>query len=475
MSTNEEEVIITEEAPADSTWAENNDESDDDDDDDDDVAPGRENKKRQRPESVVTDGQNKSAKTSADENEDEADGDADDTAVQTITVSVPSNLAGCVIGRGGTVIKATREASGANVNVSKEEIAPGLREVSISGQAHQVQAARLLVIAQVEAKKQQNEEAGESEGPPPGTTTTVIQVPNSKVGGLIGKGGSSINEIRNVSGCRINIQDSKHGGGANRDITIIGMPDQVQQAQALIQQKLTEIIARENNGGGRRGGGGMYGGQGGGYGPPPGYGGQGGQQQQQQQGGGYGGGRMQAWNGQGGQQQGGQQITTQVSVPDESVGRLIGRGGETINRIRQASACRIDIAKSDAQSQANGLRIITLSGTEQTIKMAQDMLRQKLAEAQQQQNGNYGQNGGGGQQQDASGGQGGQGANPWGPIGGQGVPAGYPMGGFGGGGYAMMPNGGQPGYGAAQAYNGAQGQGGGAGGAKGAPGTGNPY
>ena len=91
--------------------------------------------------------------------------------------------------------------------------------------------------------------------------------------------------------------------------------------------------------------------------------------------------------------------TTQVSVPDEHVGRLIGRGGETINRIRQQSGCRIDIAKSDS-SNTTGLRIVTLSGDQSAIMRAQDMLRQKLAEAQQMASGGgYGSGGGAGQQQ----------------------------------------------------------------------------
>jgi transcription antitermination factor NusA-like protein len=344
-------------------WAENNDDSEEEEDED--VAPGRENKKRARPESSVQEGQNKSTKTSSDETED---GEDDEGAVVTITITIPSSLAGCVIGRGGTVIKSTREQSGANVNVSKEEISPGLREVTLTGQAHEVAAARTMVEAQVEAKKQQNAESGETDGPPANAITVIMVVPNAKVGGLIGKGGSSINEIRNASGCRINIQDSRHGNRDNRDVTIIGTLEQTQQAQTMIQAKLLEIIPREqSNRNNQRNP--YQQGQGGpgGYGPPPGYANQMGYQQ------GRGGGMHQAWNGNGGAI--GPSITTQVSVPDDSVGRLIGRGGETINRIRQMSACRIDIAKSDAQSQQNGLRIITLTGTEQTIKLAQDMLR----------------------------------------------------------------------------------------------------
>ena len=89
--------------------------------------------------------------------------------------------------------------------------------------------------------------------------------------------------------------------------------------------------------------------------------------------------------------------TTQVSVPDDCVGRLIGRGGETINRIRQQSGCRIDIAQNDG-ANTTGLRVVTLSGDQSAIMRAQDMLRQKLAEAQQQKAGagGYGGNGGGG-------------------------------------------------------------------------------
>ena len=87
--------------------------SDSDDSDnasDDDVAPGRENKKRPRSDSSSTteDGKKKLAK-----------GNDGGGATETVTITIPSELAGAVIGRSGTVIRATREASGASVHVAK--------------------------------------------------------------------------------------------------------------------------------------------------------------------------------------------------------------------------------------------------------------------------------------------------------------------------------------------------------------------
>ena len=135
--------------------------------------------------------------------------------------------------------------------------------------------------------------------------------------------------------------------------------------------------------------------------------------------------------------------TTQVSVPDEHVGRLIGRGGETINRIRQQSGCRIDIAKSDS-SNTTGLRIVTLSGDQSAIMRAQDMLRQKLAEAQQMASGGgYGSGGGAGQQQQQQ-----QQQQAWGGMpqpGGYGGYGAAAQGGYGAaaqGGYGAAPQGG---------------------------------
>ena len=104
-----------------------------------------------------------------------------------------------MIGKGGTVIRATREQTGASVQVSKDEISAGLREVTLSGTPAQIETARALITTQIEAKKSNlaanpSGSGGSGMGGPgggPGSMTTVMQVESGKIGGLIGKRGAS--------------------------------------------------------------------------------------------------------------------------------------------------------------------------------------------------------------------------------------------------------------------------------------------
>lgn len=66
--------------------------------------------------------------------------------------------------------------------------------------------------------------------------------------------------------------------------------------------------------------------------------------------------------------------TTQVTIPDELAGTIIGKGGERINRIRQESGARIDIGATMYQSNE---RIITITGTTHQIQSAQYHLQQR--------------------------------------------------------------------------------------------------
>lgn len=58
-------------------------------------------------------------------------------------------------------------------------------------------------------------------------------IPNGLIGCVIGKGGSKINEIRQLSGATIKISNSEEGT-KNRTITISGSPDAISLAQYLI-------------------------------------------------------------------------------------------------------------------------------------------------------------------------------------------------------------------------------------------------
>lgn len=60
-----------------------------------------------------------------------------------------------------------------------------------------------------------------------------MTIPNGLIGCVIGKGGSKINEIRQLSGATIKISDSEEGS-KNRTVTINGTPEAISLAQYLI-------------------------------------------------------------------------------------------------------------------------------------------------------------------------------------------------------------------------------------------------
>ena len=66
-------------------------------------------------------------------------------------------------------------------------------------------------------------------------------VPNDMIGCIIGKGGSKIAEIRQISGAMIRISksdDNSERESAERQITITGNPDSVALAKSLINMSL---------------------------------------------------------------------------------------------------------------------------------------------------------------------------------------------------------------------------------------------
>lgn len=63
-------------------------------------------------------------------------------------------------------------------------------------------------------------------------SSTEMVIPNGLIGCVIGKGGSKINEIRQLSGATIKISNSEEG--KNRTVTISGSPESINLAQYLI-------------------------------------------------------------------------------------------------------------------------------------------------------------------------------------------------------------------------------------------------
>jgi heterogeneous nuclear ribonucleoprotein K len=71
------------------------------------------------------------------------------------------------------------------------------------------------------------------------TETTQVSIPNQLAGAIIGKGGMRIQKIRLDSGAQITI-DELQPGATDRIINITGTPDQIQNAQYLLQMSVKQ-------------------------------------------------------------------------------------------------------------------------------------------------------------------------------------------------------------------------------------------
>eukprot|EP00283_Hemiselmis_rufescens_P010805 CAMPEP_0173435968 /NCGR_PEP_ID=MMETSP1357-20121228/15688_1 /TAXON_ID=77926 /ORGANISM="Hemiselmis rufescens, Strain PCC563" /LENGTH=395 /DNA_ID=CAMNT_0014401009 /DNA_START=52 /DNA_END=1235 /DNA_ORIENTATION=+ len=186
------------------------------------------------------------------------------------------------------------------------------------------------------------------------TTTVVIEVPNDKVGLVIGRGGCTIKELETMTGARVQVTPDSlwQGRVQNRPIQLSGYQTQVEYCKTLIAQKVgvevsalasqQEFTAATATGGANN------------TGTP-----------------GQGGGAARAF------------VTSApsgdviVNVPNESVGLVIGKAGATIKYLEQSSGARIQIAKECPPG--SNLRPITLTGpNQQCIQAAQSMILAKV-------------------------------------------------------------------------------------------------
>jgi len=79
----------------------------------------------------------------------------------------------------------------------------------------------------------------------PGSIAQQIFIPNDMVGSVIGKGGSKINEIRQMSGSHIKIAEPQNNGSNERLVTITGTPESNQMAIYMLYQRLESEKARQ--------------------------------------------------------------------------------------------------------------------------------------------------------------------------------------------------------------------------------------
>ncbi|XP_067879035.1 tudor and KH domain-containing protein-like [Heterodontus francisci] len=147
-----------------------------------------------------------------------------------------------------------------------------------------------------------------------------MRVPRDAVKIIIGRQGSTIKQLRKETGARIEVEDSEETGGyegpAERVLTVVGSPVQVCKAKVAIHQLLADSM----------------------------------------------------------------KITEELHVPHRAVGRIIGRGGESIREICRTTGAKIVCEKETSEQILDTRRSVKISGTKQEVASARALIVAKVEE-----------------------------------------------------------------------------------------------
>ncbi|KAJ8903857.1 hypothetical protein NDN08_000390 [Rhodosorus marinus] len=284
------------------------------------------------------------------------------------SVPVPKEAVGFVIGKGGETIKELMHRSGAFIEVDRAETATAseTRSFFVSGSQEQIEAATTLIQEKV-AGVLHNKTETTSE-PLPGTVNIDIWVPLDRVGMIIGSGGQVIKQLQERSKATIVVHNDKVNANGEKLVTIVGGPAESEMAQSLVQ----EIMHKPKPQGSQHSSAqqqpmhmqpqaynyNMYGGGAAGYSGYPMYG------APQMSGVASGG-----------------QTTKIVSVPNTVVGIVIGKQGETIKDLQHRSNAHVKVTPDKDAPKGSTERTITITGTEEAVRLAHNLLNDIVNEA----------------------------------------------------------------------------------------------
>ncbi|KAF9532146.1 hypothetical protein CPB83DRAFT_847294 [Crepidotus variabilis] len=283
--------------------------------------------------------------------------------------------ASIIIGKAGSHVNEIREKSGARVVVSESIPGNPERILNVSGPLDAVSKAFGLIVRRI------NDEPFDVPSVPGSRAVTIkFMIPNSRMGSVIGKGGSKIKEIQEASGARLNASEGMLPGSTERVLSVAGVADAIHIATYYIGNILLEAQERmpsfnttyrpgssntrtssrpmPSNGGGT-----SYVPQSN-Y-PPNNYAPHNPPQQLQ---------------------------TQQIYIPNDLVGCIIGKGGSKINEIRHMSASQIKIMEpgatgngANSQPHESGERLVVITGQPHNINMAVQLLYHRLEQEKQKQ------------------------------------------------------------------------------------------
>jgi predicted RNA-binding protein YlqC (UPF0109 family) len=272
----------------------------------------------------------------------------------TIRLQVPNTLIGSIIGKQGETIKAIREQSQAKVNIADSQ--PGEdRDLTLKGSLQSLEQAINLIITNLSQNRNQ---PYPSDQPLDDSLSVKVLVANDQAGAIIGKGGEVIKQLREESGARISIGKKVD---FVRVITVMGSSAALRAALSVLARLIHDHPSSARN--------------------PFLHGFRAQPASRLSPASAY---QPNAYNFQtaavstlleapGFANETFSQTQT-MTVPNRSVGAIIGKGGQTINDIRMISGCRIEVG---SQTEGSQVRTITFTGTNHSIEVARLLILQK--------------------------------------------------------------------------------------------------
>jgi len=221
-------------------------------------------------------------------------------------IDCPKNLVGKLIGREGATIKDLQSRSKTQIQIDHDSVGDS-KKVTLSGTRDSVEMAKAMIkdVLDTEPSAMQSGEAAKS-----------VDCPAGIVGRIIGRGGETIRSLQSASGAHI-VVDQNFPDGVPRKVNISGRSDAVERAVKMV----TELINGEP----------------------------GSAQQIIQK---YGAGDVRY-----------------VDCPKAMVGRVIGKGGETIKTLQKTTGASIQIDQNCDPTK------ITITGKRSAVDQAAGMVK----------------------------------------------------------------------------------------------------
>ncbi|XP_055377061.1 poly(rC)-binding protein 3 isoform X2 [Condylostylus longicornis] len=160
-----------------------------------------------------------------EENKSSSSAKDDSSVTLTIRLIMQGKEVGSIIGKKGEIVNRFREESGAKINISDGSCPE--RIVTVTGTTGAIYSAFSLITKKFEEWCSQFNDSGASGGKT--QIPIRLIVPASQCGSLIGKGGSKIKEIRSTTGCSIQVASEMLPNSTERAVTLNGTAEQITQ------------------------------------------------------------------------------------------------------------------------------------------------------------------------------------------------------------------------------------------------------